>query len=359
ELGQDKLAASLQSECDEHERFWGAIQDGPPGVDFSEMVHAGIVWGYIFPALPGYRVDFAPLRTAESWVAAEVGLLALLAVLTLTALILGAAGLVSWAMSRKGRRPMLLFLGWREMGKICLLSIALPLAAYGAYTYIQGLPKDAYGLNYTAGRVILEFVAVISLVCTLLIALSYSAIRRRCKELGIDVPEQITLRRRWLAAGLAALLVLATLAYVIGWWAGPFRPRSIGRFGGLWDSIFGYTQSSGVKFPSVEGLLFAGAVVLLTTIWILVELARLGTSRKMDLFRGTFFRSMMPILSSAVILVALACGLALRQAESSAAGRVTGAAALSFSELIDRSDYRLLRERFKEWYVQDQRSTER
>ena len=93
-------------------------------------------------------------------------------------------------------------------------------------------------------------------------------------------------------------------------------------------------------------------MLVFTAIFVIVEFARL-LRKRLGLFRRTLFRSLSPILSSAVILVAIVCGYALSRAESSAARQIVGDAAMGFTNEIEKSDYSLLRQQFGTWQAQD------
>ncbi len=301
-------------------------------IDENQLRHAGVFDHFVglitrFP--PGYTVDFEPRRTAEQFVAAEIGLLLSLCLLVLLALLLGGLALVSLIIQRPGNKPILLFVGWSGIGKICLLAIVVPVAVYALYAYVLTASDRVYGLNYTAGKTLLEFVVTLGAICVLLLGLGYSAVRRRAEEIGLVVPPALRLRdRRWIAC-VGALIALAVVVYLVGWWAGPFKPKG----------------PRLRQFDSIHGAFLAIAVVAFLLFWGLREFAGLYW-RKCDHFRRTLYRSLVPIIAAAVIVVGIFCGWALARGESSAAKRITGSSAMDFCNELERSDFRLFRENF-------------
>ncbi len=330
ELGRAEQAEEARSARRQQDALFHEIRKGPR-LDERELVHAGVLMSVLTPSLPGgYRPDFEPMRTTEQFVAAEMGLLLSLCLLVLLALFLGGLAMVSLIIQRRGNKPILLFVGWVRIGKICLLAIVVPVAVYALYAYVLTAADRVYGLNYTIGKTLLEFVVTLGAICVLLLGLGYSAIRRRAGEIGLSVPPRLRLRdRRWIA-GAGALIAIVVVVYLIGWWAGPFKPTDPRRFR---------------KLDSVHGALLAVVVVAFLLVWGVREFVGLYLTRY-DHFRRTLYRSLVPIIASAVIVVGIFCGWALARGESSAARRITGSASFSFRNEIERSDFRSLRDNF-------------
>jgi len=286
----------------------------------------------LLPSLPGYQIDLEPMRTTEQFVATELALLILLGILVLMALLNGGGTVIRLLFRHKEGPPVLLFVGWRQIGRICLLAIILPLVAYALYSYTGR--HRAYGLGYTFDKTVLGYAVVIAAVLLLLARLSYSAIRRRAEHLGLDVPAPIRLRdRRWIAAS-GALIALAVAVFLGGWWAGLFRPEESIR-------IFGVPL----------GLILAAAVYGFCVVSVIREGVALRGTRYRP-FRRTLERSVVPILAAAAILIGISCGWLLARGERSAVRRIKGNADIGAQTEIDRSDYRLLRERLAAQYEQ-------
>jgi len=326
QLGQAEQARQAHEQLSDETAFLHALH-GQARSDLTDLPHMGLFWSVLKPSLPGYRFNPEPMRSAEHAVAGQLALLALLGALVGLAL-LGGAATVWQLLWRRGKdRPVLLFVGWRRIGRICPLAIVVPLAAYALWAHVLTSPDREYGLNYTSGKTLLEYAVVFGVILTLLIRLSYAAIRARSEEIGLTVPAPLRLRdRKWLA-GAGALLAVVSAVYVIGWWAGPFKPATIGRK------------------ASLPGVILAAAVGAYLLIGGLREWAGLSFKARFGAFRQTLYRSMVPILAATVIVVGAICGAVLARTETSAARRIRGLAAIQMSREIDRSEYRRLRDR--------------
>ncbi len=199
---------------------------------------------------------------------------------------------------------MLVFIGWRRIGRICLLAIVLPLAIYGLYAWAVTAPADSYGLNCSGCRVVMEFAVVLGVVCALLLGLSYSAVRDRCEELGIERPPRRSIRKRWVLGAVTILLGLAVAGYEIRWWSWiGTAPSSVW----MGPEMSGNSRS---VFVLAGGATIGCAVLAFTGICGILGLVCLF-KKGMGLFRRTLLRSLWPILASAVIVVAVLCGGAL------------------------------------------------
>ena len=336
-LDKDDQSQQFQARSDESRSFFYELRKRPH-VDEKAMRAAGMFWGSFMPSFPGYTLNFEPMRTAEQFWVNELGLLALLVGLTLLTLLMGGVTLLE--LLRRKDKPVLMFVGWGRIGKICLWAIVVPIGIYALYVRFVTVGPDAFGMNFTAGRVILEIIFVGAVICVLLVGMSYTTIRHRADELGLPVPEPLTLRRRWIMWPLVGLLTLGVLAYLIAWWMGHIYPSRLG-----WSPFFGGLIEHRSQFPSLEAVMIGAVILLFLPVWGLRELIGLF-NRRYNQFRRSVYRNIVPILAATVIVVGIICGIVLNRAESSAARRVTGDAILSFKAEIDRSDYKQLRERF-------------
>ena len=341
-LGLGEQANQFQVKLDENRSFYNEIFKGRR-YDEKTFRSAGMYWSVFLGSLPDYTMNFEPMRTAEQFLVNELGLLVLLMILTLLALLMG--GITLLELLRRNDRPTLMFVGWQSIGRICLWAIVLPIAIYAAYVQLLTIGPDAFGINFTAGRVILEMIFVGAVVCVLLVGMSYTAIRHRAAELGLVVPQPLTFRRRWLMWSLAGLFILVVMAYLIAWWMGCAQPT-----GPLWRwNLFSYVLlgESFSLFPSHGGMIIGGAILAFLLAWGLREIFALGLfSQRYRQFRRSVYRNIVPILAAAVIVVGIFCGIVLDRAEASAARRVTGDAVMSIKSEIDRSDFSQMRDRF-------------
>ena len=143
--------------------------------------------------------------------------------------------------------------------------------------------------------------------------------------------------------GILTLVVVA--AYLVGWWAGPFRPSdetvSERLRGPYWLGLH-------LRYFSATGFLLAAIVAGLMLAWALGEaIGGIRAGRKYLAFRRTVYRSLSPILASAVILVGITCGTVLIRAEADAAAHVISEGSLESRNEINNTGYRMLRERLQ------------
>ncbi len=341
ELGEKEKAVEAKRALSEQVSAFNELRSGHR-YNSEQLNQAGMLWFAVLPSLPGFEVDFEPMRTAEQYIFTEGVLMLLLIMLAIFSLLFGGATLLN-LLARTEKRPVLVFVGWGRIAKIFLLAILLPLGVYAFYAYVLTASDRVYGLNFTAGKTILEFVVIMGVMFTALFWLSYSSIRLRAEQIGLAVPRTIRFKDRWLIIGLGTLISLAVAIYLIGWWIGFFKPQE-GRWFGWWASPFEIED----KFmPScTDGFLLAIAVAAFLICWFIRELVGLFIQKQYSVFRKTFFRSIVPIFAATVIVIGIACGWLLARAESSAVRRMTGRAEVNIRNEVENSDYRFLRDRF-------------
>ena len=321
-----------------------------------DMKHVGFFWSVLTSGIPGYRVDVAPMRRVEQFVVMRVALLCLLAIIVLICLLLGAMNMLNAFVTPRNQRGIILWIGWRRIGRICLWALVVPITIYGAYAYWQTLGDDAYGLNYSWGRVLVEAVFALACVTVLLLTMARRATRIRYQELGMESPCGHFRKTRYVLLGIGGILTILTMAYVIWWWAAdhtkiiqlPFQLLKI-----VTIMIFGESTSS-LKQSNLIGLYLSAAIVFWLLVWGLVEAALLYRKGG-RLYRRTLRRSLVPILASAVIVVGVICGGMVIAAERTSARLVTGEAFIKISNEIDRSPWRLVRNRFRELHTEAMR----
>jgi hypothetical protein len=330
-VAQDLLAANAA-----FTDLWAAGQ-AQQEEDF-RLRHGGVLWAIVATSLPGYRYDPEPLRTAEHLVALESGLIILLAGLLFVALLLGIITLLNMP-RRRENRPILVFVGWRRIGRICLYSVILPFGMYALYRFLLG-GAAGYGLNLTFAKTMLELVVLMAVVVGLLTRLSYSAIRRRAAELGLSVPAPIRLRERRCLVALGALIALAVVAYCAVGPGGRFETSPTFSFPLVGRVTGDYALGWGI------GVALSTVVVLFLVICEIREYLGRIFRPPYKHFRRSLYRSMVPILAAAVILVGAVLGWGLAQGEVSAIQRAKGMAGFSLTNEIEHSDFRLLKEQF-------------
>jgi hypothetical protein len=284
----------------------------------------------IMPSLPGYVAALKPVRRAEQFAMAEAALAGLLVNLALAAVVLGLVSVVERVFVRKVDRGVLVFVGWRRLGRILLLGLAAPLAAYAVYVVIGAVWGGEIGFSLrNATRIMVELAAVVVVVLGLVVGLSRSAIRQRARELGLTVPRASRWRDRIVMLVVTGAGALAVIVYVAGWWAGPFRPAA---------------PTTEVQVPAVVTCVAVDALIVL---WLVQEwLVGLLQGRAAVRFRRTVVRSIVPILAAAVIVLGVAMGGVLAVGEGWAI-RQTGSG-LPMPDEIANSDFRLLRDHYVE-----------
>lgn len=347
-LGLPEQAAKATEDLHEEMRFDRSIRN--QHLSREELRHAAMVHRQFLVSVPGYRRNYEPLRSAEYAVSEQFALVVLLGLLVLAALGAGLVSVISGLLCR-GRRdgPKLLFIGWRRLGRICLLAVALPIGVYALYAHAFPSSGREYGLHFTGERVVTEYMAVILTVLSLVLGMSYSAVRKRAADAGMPVPGPLKLRRRRKFIIVAALLGLAVAAYLVGWEVGHFRPME--RYPEEHWTRYLFGEVIGGKDIHGLGAVLSGLMLGCMVVWGAYELGGVKLLRgELAHFRRTLFRSLVPILAAGVIVVGAMCGLALTYAESSAVARIEGSAALRPADTVSGSDLRLLRERFARQY---------
>jgi len=332
ELGLPAQVARARADLDAEDRFWRSLWAWRRA-DEAGLLRAGILHRYFLPSVPGYSAEFEPVRTAEYMVAEQVGLVVLLGGVVVLA---AAAGLITviGLLRCRGRDdgPKLLFVGWRRLGRICLLAVILPLGAYALYVHVLPFSGRHFGLGYVLDAVAAEFVLVAGAVLVLVMSLSYTAVRARAGEAGMTVPAPLRVRNRLVITIAGGLIALAGLALIVS-----ERTAAFARAG---RSVFGHWAEK-----LLPGLLLGAAGAAFLLAWGFREFAGLYVRKQYAHFRRTLFRSLVPILAAAVIVVGLICGLSLSRLEASALGRVEGAASIDLRNALEMSNFRLLRDR--------------
>jgi hypothetical protein len=338
ELGQSQAAETSRRQRMENDEFFNGLIEFFNGLMSNRRLketryrQLGLLESVLLPDLPGYKVDLKPVRTAEHFIFAQAGLFVLLAVLVLAAVALSMGTLLELVIIPKSEQPVLLFVGWRRLGKICLLGVVVPVAFYACYALAMATWGPSIGLAGAWDRVCVEFLALGCVVLFLLVRFSRTAIAQRAAELGMGAPPRPYRRGHpWRAA---ALVILGMgVAYVIGWWAGPFRLMGPGNGSDKLMILF-----------TIVGLALAAVGV----IWVVWSVVRAKSIRKAGpearRFDRTLNRSLASILAATVIVVGIALGGLLAVGEGYAISQM--GKGMPMPDEIKNSDFRLLQERF-------------
>ncbi|MFW6154361.1 MAG: permease prefix domain 1-containing protein [Planctomycetota bacterium] len=273
--------------------------------------------------------DPAPMRAAQYALGEQLVLIYLLVVVLVLALLAAAATGVGFLRRKTGRR-LLLFVGWRRIGWICLAAIAAPLAGYVLYTRLAPVSPHRFGAWYALGRLAVEAAVLVVVLLGLLTGLTYGAIRRRAAEAGLDVPPPRRLRDRRVFVALASLLGIAAVAYIVVW------------------EIANAAPDANAPFTWV-GAALAGVIGAAFLAWLVREVVFVLRLRAaLSPFRKTLFRSSIGVFAASIILIGTLSGLALRRAEAMGVTRMSGRAGIGLASEMEISPVRDLRAWFAE-----------
>ncbi len=262
--------------------------------------HAGVLAAMLLPAwtteaaLPW----IAAYRRAEHVALERFGLGMLAGALVLLIVL---AGVVNswqiWKWRGSDAAPKLLFVGWRRLGWVVLLALALPLALYWAYTRLSPLSAMRYGINYVFIRRIAEIGVGYALILLGLAAMGYRAVRRRCLDAGIQVERPRYMNPLLAPKGaLVAALAACAVALAVG-------------------AIYDWTMHESFAFH--PDLILGALLFLFPLLFILWRARHLGRGKPaLALFRRTFLRSVLPILAAALLAVGLVSHAYLRHNEA-------------------------------------------
>ena len=170
----------------------------------------------IIAAVPGYDVDFTPLRMGEYTLLDRGGLSLLLLALTLLA---GGTALIGRRGVGRRVEPSLLWIGWPALVKVLVVAIILPTSAFVAWT-MSPLGGRDLGLQQRPGLVA-GYAVLGIVVLSLLLSLGARAVGRRARELGLTKGGDDAGGRAggWFPAA-AVIAAGATLGLLTAWLTG-------------------------------------------------------------------------------------------------------------------------------------------
>lgn len=328
-IGMPEEAEAVRQEAEEENAFYNSLWSDRYQTYSREEIkkHAGMLTGMLAPALTGYELPLAPMRTVEQTSGEFAGLGTLLMTFSLILVVSGI--LTSWSLwscRKRGDGPMLYFVGWRRLGKLLLISLMLPLGLYVLYTRFLPFGGRGYGIDYSRNRFFLELLLTVTAIFWLTLTTAYWAIRRRALEAGMQVPEG-----RYFQPGLAGklvglILLILLIMFFIGWEREAFRAGA-----------FGLTTVSLIALTSLS--------YFLRQSWRLLKL-RDG----LLLFRRTFLRSLLSILAFSLLIVGIACRSSLRSVEKANIMAMTQPGTRLFLDELEYTAFKHYRD-----YLQEQR----
>jgi hypothetical protein len=191
-------------------------------------------------------------------------------------------------------RTLLLFIGWKHMARILLWAVAAPAAGYVVWLCVLPNPLMNYGVAHCLGQLAFD-VALLSVVsASALLHFGCRAIRKRMTEAGMELPADRFFRPLYGPWGTmrAAGLLLLTLICVTTW--GPSRA----------------TESRLILVSSCTAVLLTG-----WALYTLRQFNQLRTDESASSFRGTFIRSLLPIVIASLVAAAAVTHITLRWTE--------------------------------------------
>jgi len=279
--------------------------------------------------LPSYRKE--PDWVSDSRIAEHKNLQRLmLMILTLTLSLILLVFLILtllnfWRFRKSPCRPKLLFIGWKRIGIITLFCLVLPLALYWIYTHILPFSSMGYGFTYCPGRVTLELALLYVFIIGSVFAMSYRTIRERCLDAGMQAPPAGVfnpLRKKW-----SLICSLFLLAAIIGYFL-------------FWEKEF---------LRSTGGFIGAGAIILIALAYFIWQFVRIrGREVEKRHFRGSFIRSVIPILAAYLLAAGVISNAYLTLSEAKLIRHINEPGQRLFLDELEMSSFNLYREHLQE-----------
>ena len=341
----------------------------------------GIYWKHVAPPIFDFPHTNAPatVTRAEHINAQKMVPIALVFVVMALTLVLGGTNLWNlWTFRKRADKPKLFFIGWQRVAWIVFLALFVPLVIYWAYSRLAPFTTMNYGIDDVAGRVFVELSLVFSAVLVLLVCLSYHAVRERCRDAGMQVPEHPTLNplRSYVAAGCMALLLLLTVLFFAA-----DLPQDFGHFLAVFIVLFALiylliqlTRTSraaafmlallGVgilscfmlwaagKYPQAVWAIDTASIVTVISpalLYVLViTVSARGQQPGSAHFRVTLVRSILPVLTAALLIAGIGSYAYLRVNETQQIEQLQKPGNRVFVDLVEMSRARQLRDHLRE-----------
>jgi len=253
---------------------WHQRAQGEYGqIDQSFIRECGMLMRVVMPAIPGYRPDPEPLRSAEYALYQKVMIAWMLAAVDLAAVLMWIAGMwIVFRERRQERKTPMVWLGWRKLGWMVLWSVIVPTAVYAGYTQTP-VGGRQWGLWVSGTRLSIEHASLFVLMVVLMWMLTGRALRQRVEGLGLGNPaaRQARSRRRavmvrlivggvLLVVGVPLLMVdLPVLLVGLALWGMVEVILIVMRW--VIPLLFGSTETSRVKVRSMSPVLAMVVIV--------------------------------------------------------------------------------------------------
>ena len=251
--------------------------DGSDGETIARK-RGGVLVRLLLPALGTWpdESEYAPSRTVE-YAAATEGLLAVLCLALLAVMLLCLAMTLRWRLTGgdAASQPALLMPEMRVLGRILLLGVLVPLAAFLLIT--RWLPMSGHAWSLAAGehKLLAEGCLLLSALVVIPVGMTATFVRRRCEALGVPATD-------WYARYLSWPFGLGVVTLALIW-------------------LCPATEHEGVK---IVARIAAGVIGISFVVGALLTLAQgFGGQRTYGKFYGTSFLTLIPVL--ALVIIAL------------------------------------------------------
>ncbi|MHB0936169.1 MAG: permease prefix domain 1-containing protein [Armatimonadota bacterium] len=260
---------------------------GNTPVDLDRLIRkqGGYLAGIYLPRIGGALFsddDLIPSRLLE-YTLLEEAAVALVILLLLYAMLRSYLLSVRWYHGLKAARsaPLLLLPPFPALLRVALLGIVLPLGLYLLYLHVPALSGRGQGLSTVEPftRLLVEVMCITAVLLVLPGWVAKRYLRRRCDDLGIDVPEERKPGRlRVILLGIGGLFMIWLLPKV------------------LMYAVYLYYEKV-LLYTDTLAFLLLGAGVLTLLLPLKVK------DRGFGLYHGSVARSLVPVYALAVILI--------------------------------------------------------
>jgi len=182
-----------------------------------------------------------------------------------------------------------------------------------------------YGFTYCPGRVTLELALLYVFIIGSVFAMSYRTIRERCLDAGMQAPPAGVFNPLRKKRSLICSLFL--LAAIIGYFL-------------FWEKEF---------LRSTGGFIGAGAIILIALAYFIWQFVRIrGREVEKRHFRGSFIRSVIPILAAYLLAAGVISNAYLTLSEAKLIRHINEPGQRLFLDELEMSSFNLYREHLQE-----------
>ncbi|MDD5697270.1 MAG: permease prefix domain 1-containing protein [Victivallaceae bacterium] len=248
-----------------------------------KLIKASVLAGLLLPAI---KTDFSERELAAGrkieYLAAEKLGLMVLNMLFMIGMIGGLLTAFYWRRC-SGQKAMLLTPSPDLVGKIFLMSVMLPLAAYVLISVLGFIGGHEYNIRINFPGLSAQLSLLLVVILTTIFVFIRKHIRQRCLELGVEVPAAKTDRCRQTAViGLCSLLGLLALI-----------------------PLPAFCAPGSVKYLLGAGFAVAAGLLALGVIFAAPYLSAMFSGKRYALYYGALAKTAVPVLALAMIFMTL------------------------------------------------------